>query len=342
MLSGEAAAPDDVKYRFRFLDAKATFPWVKFKDLVFTTKKFLELVDSLKSAAGRELASSELGKIFGHIDLVNQTFKIDSGVTYQELDSIDDPGLYAEDDVVEVFIRANSGGTRLEKSDLMFSLLNAQWKVADDEMEELLKSLNRHGFAFDRDFVLKTALTLLDHGARYEVMKFRKAGVREELESRWDEISVAIQIVLDFVREKTFIQCDKALPTYLVLIPLIYLRYRFPYAWNSAKGREEYLLRSSLAGAFGAQPDNLLDALVKKLQEIEGFDLKELFGVMRSQGRSLEIAEDRLWQMGYGSKTIHLLFNLWYGEHSDFNYTPAYDGNLPQVDHIFPQSLLKR
>jgi hypothetical protein len=31
-----------------------------------------------------------------------------------------------------------------------------------------------------------------------------------------------------------------------------------------------------------------------------------------------------------------LLFNLWYS----FNYTPAYDNNLPQVDHIFPQSLL--
>ena len=41
--------------------------------------------------------------------------------------------------------------------------------------------------------------------------------------------------------------------------------------------------------------------------------------------------------MGYGSAQIHLLFNLWYS----FNYTPAYDSNLPQVDHIFPQSLLR-
>ncbi len=40
--------------------------------------------------------------------------------------------------------------------------------------------------------------------------------------------------------------------------------------------------------------------------------------------------------MGYGSNTIHLLLNLWY----HFDYTPAYDNNLPQVDHIFPRSLL--
>ncbi|MBI3684385.1 MAG: HNH endonuclease, partial [Acidobacteria bacterium] len=36
---------------------------------------------------------------------------------------------------------------------------------------------------------------------------------------------------------------------------------------------------------------------------------------------------------------IQVLFNLWY---RDFNHTPAYDNNLPQVDHIFPQSALKR
>ena len=43
--------------------------------------------------------------------------------------------------------------------------------------------------------------------------------------------------------------------------------------------------------------------------------------------------------MGYGSDTIHLLFNLWY---RDFNHTPAYDNNLPQIDHIFPQSALRK
>jgi hypothetical protein len=33
-----------------------------------------------------------------------------------------------------------------------------------------------------------------------------------------------------------------------------------------------------------------------------------------------------------------LLFNFWY----NFNYQPAYNQNQPQVDHIFPQSHLKR
>jgi hypothetical protein len=338
--SGETAAPDEIKYKFRFLDAaNGSFPWIKFKDLVFTPKKPSALIESLRTAAGRELGGGELKRIEDHLWLVNKTFRTDDSVVYQELDSIDDPDRYAEDDVVEVFIRANSGGTRLGKSDLLFSLLAVHWPVADEEMGGLLWSLNQHGFDFDRDFVLKTALTLLDQGARYEVGKFRRAGIREAVESQWSRISSAIRYVLDFVRTKTFIQCDKQLPSHLVLIPLIYFRYHFPDAWEKAQGSMSTdLLRCSLAGAYGAQPDNLLDALVRKIQEMRGFCWDAVFEVIRSQRRSLEITEDDLWQMGYGSKNIHLLFSLWY---AGFNYKPAHHGNSPQVDHIFPQSLLK-
>ena len=141
------------------------------------------------------------------------------------------------------------------------------------------------------------------------------------------------------MRGKTFIHCDKALPTYLVLIPLVYLRYHFAEAWKTAKEVDTYLLRCSLGGAFGGQPDNLIDALVKNLGEAKSFSLDDAFAIIRNQGRSLELTEDRFWQMGYGSETIHLLFNLWY---RNFNYTPAYDNNLPQVDHIFPQSELRK
>ena len=180
ILSGEVAAPDDIKYSFEFRKASdAQFPWVKFKSLIFTTKRKRELSADIVDAAGRELTPEELDKVDDHLDLIDRTFKMDEAITYQELDSIDNPALYTEDDVVEVFIRANSGGTKLGKSDLLFSLLGASWDVADEKMDELLESLNRHGFDFDRDFVLKTCLVLLGQGARYEVAKFRKPGVRD-------------------------------------------------------------------------------------------------------------------------------------------------------------------
>ncbi len=152
ILSGELAAPDDVKFKFKFIDPQyATFPHIRFKDIVFSDDK------------------------------PRETFFNESGIGYQELDSIDQATLYKEDDVVEIFIRANSGGTRLGKSDLLFSLLASTWDEADDKMEILLDELNMQGFAFTRDFILKTCLTLIDQGARYEVDKFRKDGVCQDI-----------------------------------------------------------------------------------------------------------------------------------------------------------------
>ena len=339
VLSGEHALPDDIKYRFEFRNAStAEFPWVRFKDLVFTTRRKRDIIDVICVSAKRTLTDAETDKLDDHLDLIDRTIKMEEAITYQELDSIDNPSLYTEDDVVEVFIRANSGGTKLGKSDLLFSLLNASWDVADKSMESLLADLNRHGFAFDRDFILKTCLVLLDQGAQYDVSKFRKPGVRESIETQWETLSAAIREVVDFVRGKTYIQCDKALPSYMALIPLIFVRHHFPAAWKAAIKVDHFLLRTLLAGAFSGQSDRILDSLVKRFKELENFDAQEGFGVIRSQSRSLEITHDRFWAMGYGSKTIHLLFNLWY---PTFSHFPAYANNLPQVDHIFPQSLLK-
>jgi hypothetical protein len=340
VLSGDVTAPEDIKYRFEFRDEGTTeFPWIRFKDLIFTSKKKRELIDWIADAAGRELTTSESNKLEDHLDLIDRTFKMEEAISYQELDSIDAPSLYREDDVVEIFIRANSGGTKLGKSDLLFSLLSSTWEHADENMESLLQELNRFGFAFDRDFVLKTSLCLLHHGARYEVNKFRKPGVREEIESKWEAITAAVSAVLDFVRSKTYIQCDKALPSYLVLIPMVYLAYHHPKAFRAGRNMDEYLLRCSLTGAFSGNPDNLLDATIGRIKELTTFDLNELYGVIRSQGRSLELTEERFWELGYGSDSVHLLFNLWY---RDFNHTPAYENNLPQIDHIFPQSQLRK
>ena len=75
-------------------------------------------------------------------------------------------------------------------------------------MEELMESLNKSGYAFDRDFVLNTCLTLLDKGARYDVSKFRDGRTKEEIVDSWDAITNAIKDVRDFLLGKTYIRHD--------------------------------------------------------------------------------------------------------------------------------------
>ena len=234
VLSGNLVAPDDIRYKFKFLNPASTnFPWIKFKDIVFSYEQYDEIAESILENADDEIDKEEKTKLRKNIARVVKQFCTDEILVYQELDSIDNPKAYGEDDVVEIFIRANAGGTKLGKSDLLFSLLTSAWEDADERMEELLDKLNKSGFDFTRDFTLKTCLSVL--------------GIGE-------------------------------------------------------------------------------------------FAINNIFDIIRSDGRSLEITSDSILGQYYGSRDIHLIFNLWY---RDFNYTPSYENNLPQIDHIFPQSLLR-
>ena len=339
ILSGDLVAPEDVRYKFKFLDAqKAAFPWVRFKDIVFSNDLPNRIAKSIIRNAGRELTEAEKERVEENIALVQMQFVNRDLIVYQELDSVDNTDAYREDDVVEIFIRANSGGTRLGKSDLLFSLLTSSWEDADERMDELLDDLNRVGYDFTRDFILKTCLTLLNKGAAYEISKFRDERIRQELIDKWEGISAAIRDVRDYIYGRTFIRTDKAMPSYLVLIPVIYFRYHLPEKWDSVQNLNEYLLRTLLSGAFSGTPDTVIDRCVKEISSSGEFDVRKIFDIIREDGRNLEVTENTVLGQYYGSKQIHLIFNLWY---RDFDYTPAYENNLPQADHIFPQSLLR-
>lgn len=339
VLSGDLKAPEDIKYEFTFLEMKAAnFPFILFKKLVDTDKKIREIKTDIRKTLQRDFTSFEDDRIEENIELVRKVFCTDENIVYQEVDSIDRPEAYTDDDVVEIFIRANAGGTKLGKSDLLFSLLISSWDEADQNMDILLDDLNATGFDFNRDFILKTFLVLLDKGARYNVEKFRDGSTKEKIISEWDALAGAILEIKDYIYGKTFIRSDKTLPSYLNLIPIIYFRYHYPKQWAKAKNVNDFLLRTLMTGAFSGNPDNLIDKCTRKINEISDFDLNELLGVIREDGRNLEISKDTILSINYGSKEIHLLFNIWY----NFNYEPAFFNNEPQVDHIFPQSLLKK
>ena len=151
---------------------------MKFKSIVFSGVTTTKLASEVISKAPAPLTDAKQVRVQENLERARMEFAQDENIAFQELDSIDEPDAYRENDVVEIFIRANSGGTKLGKSDLLFSLLTSSWEEADLVMEDLLEALNKTGYAFDRDFVLKTCLTLLDKGARYEVSKFRDGKTR--------------------------------------------------------------------------------------------------------------------------------------------------------------------
>ena len=348
VLSGEENEEEDIRFEFKFVEPSKvdiSRGWVKVKDIVYDSREYDEIAESIVEKIEKKrhiisLSDEEKRLIRKNVLKLIKEFRDKENIAYTELDSVDNPEAYKLNDVVEIFIRANAGGTPLSKSDLMFSLLTAEWEEIEEDLTNFLEELNGGAFAFSRDFVLKTSLILIGAGAKYDVMKFRKEENLGKLQDNWEEIKKSIKEIKDFLCKYTFIRDDKALPSYLALIPLIYLNYKYPEKWKNSDKEilAKWLTRVLLTGAFSGSSDTLLDALVRKINEREDFDTNTINTEIMNRGRTISISKDSLLDTYYGEKKLYLIFALWY---QDVNFKPAYEGNLPWVDHIFPQSKLK-
>ena len=94
--------------------------------------------------------------------------------------------------VLNIFVRANSGGTALSYSDMLLSMAVAQWDKVDarKEIHALVDEISDigTGFSFNHDFVLKACLMLGDSDSvRFKVENFRKSKITA-LQDQWDRL----------------------------------------------------------------------------------------------------------------------------------------------------------
>jgi hypothetical protein len=95
ILSGELVAPEDIMFRFKFIESeKAKLPWVKFKDLVFSTDEYDEISENIITSFDRELTIDEKKTIRKNVARIVRVFQTEENIVYQELDSVDKPNLY--------------------------------------------------------------------------------------------------------------------------------------------------------------------------------------------------------------------------------------------------------
>ena len=98
--------------------------------------------------------------------------------------------------VLNIFVRANRGGTTLSYSDMLLSMAVAQWDKVDARKEihalvDEIRNIGR-GFSFNHDFVLKACLMLGDSDSiRFKVENFRRSKIGA-LQDQWDRIRKTI------------------------------------------------------------------------------------------------------------------------------------------------------
>ena len=250
------------------------------------------------------------------------------------------------DKVVEIFIRANTGGTKLEYSDILLSTATAKWKKlnARNEIYSFTDGLNSvgNGYSFGKDFVLKGCLYLTDHlPIQYKIGNFTQANL-ELIEENWPDIQSSVIESVKLVNKFGFE--DKNLVSKLVLLPVaLYLkkisRPNFVYSTDANDVENQLVIQKWIAIAllrnlFGSSTDNTLKSIQNIILEQKDsikFPYKEINQKLNIPLSFSTDEIDNFLRCNYATKYCYLILSLFY-PNRDWK-----DCKFSQ-DHIYPKS----
>ncbi len=125
-------------------------------------------------------------------------------------------------EILEIFVRVNSGGTRLTRSDLMFSLIKTRWKGAREAFDELAEQVDPdHALGIDKDFLIRGLLVVSDAPVAFDVDTIERHW--GAMQVKFDEFAAALKSAIDFCREPSVgILSASLLQPVGTLYPLVY------------------------------------------------------------------------------------------------------------------------
>jgi hypothetical protein len=243
------------------------------------------------------------------------------------------------DEITDIFVRVNSGGKPLSRTDLMFSTIIARWEEGRELIEDLLFRLNEKGtgFDFDTDFVMRSCLVLLDLPVLFKVDSFRAANI-ERIRSQWDRIADAIAEAVDIIVALGFTR--EYLTAKTVVIPIAYHRYHGGDLVGSRPAIRQFVLRSLLKGVFGSKTDQALQLirgrLEASLKRSPVLPIDEVIALELPEHKTLRVDHDIIDEMlerRYGKEAFLVLAVLYEGIRFDQRHI--------HQDHLHPASHFK-
>lgn len=109
------------------------------------------------------------------------------------------------DKVLDIFIRANDGGTKLSRSDLLMSMVTLRWDHfnARSETEAITYAMREaldQESAFDRDYLLRSGLFFNDLDFGFKLRNFTPRNIAI-IEGRWPEVKQALLLTADLFKQ---------------------------------------------------------------------------------------------------------------------------------------------
>lgn len=232
----------------------------------------------------------------------------------------------SQDDALEMFVRFNSGGKVLRKSDITMSILEAGWPRAKERFGSILSN----GYdGFGSDFIIRTALMIYGDVSKSTIDK----KVVNYLMNNWESFKNAF-INLKQLIQSFNIDFDRFKSSWNVLIPIIYCIYYNPNYLEDKMAIKAYIARAILFNLFQSGTTQRLASMQSSMNSFEQRITLEMLDQM-SELRITPARIEELLDKEKGSRTAtEMLYYLsldWHDKRVRY-----------EVDHLHPEDKFSR
>lgn len=352
---------DDGKLEYEFRFWPRQHMTIAKHQLWFRVKNILEIETNIEDFIAmqieyhdknmeRPLRQGEKEVIRRNLTRLYEAVSSDQTISYH-VEAGDDPAR-----VLEIFVRANDGGVKLSKSDLLLSTLTLHWRDGNPKelINDFVADLNRilspgervasRKNRLTKDFVMKSCIVLNDTSVAYDVNTFNKATCMDICRN-WKEFSSAIQRAVEAAA--AFGLRGRSLTSANALIPIAwYLYQRGPRVTLLEESREEdgnarrarlWLISALINHILSGSSDGMLAALRLAI----GHGRRD-FPTLSEMDEKVRLAHRTATS---DEQTIKNILNINYEDETAFlAVSLLYDDrhwSRDSIDHIFSQKELK-
>ena len=246
-------------------------------------------------------------------------------------------------DILEIFVRINTQGVRLSRSDLIVSMLRLYWRDASDVLPTFIKEINAgSGLDIDNDFVIRCMFATAGLGTRLDFELLRKQSNVDKVRACYKTCFNAIRSTVDFIRSDCRLDSSRLIGGISTLVPFVQYLYHapkqsFPMGNKAAARKTLYLF--AFSKTFTQFSESRTGAFIRD-----------------SLPSASDIKAGAPFSYDDALKFVHYRTNFDPGDERLFANNPElalalvqkksggkikYSGNMPEIDHIFPQSTLR-
>ena len=224
------------------------------------------------------------------------------------------------DDALDIFVRVNSTGRKLSKSDLLFSTLIDGWKDGKESIERLLEVMNNKGdgFGFSRDYLMRLCLVLVDADPNLKINSLTRTTI-QAIRNDWKKIESVLDTMSTLLKDIGL--CHENLTSYNATMPIAYYLFKGGKIKDAESKKEtrKFLAVSLAKRLFGVASNSALASSRAALREVDcehtQFSLNIFTSVVLTGGRLFVVNEEEIdrWLDTYekGASTYILLSLLY-------------------------------